>query len=66
MILSNFRRDACVEILFCSLHTYYGNHRADYDCFKKKSIHINSHIDQAQGYIFGVDCCRRINIVSII
>jgi hypothetical protein len=55
MMLSKFKRDTCVGVIsFCSLHTSYGNHRADYDYFKRKSIHINSHGDQAQGYIFGL------------
>jgi hypothetical protein len=60
-----FKRDTCVSISFYSLHTSYGNHRENYDCFKRKSIHIDSHRDLAQGYVFWDDCCCQIKIMSI-
>jgi hypothetical protein len=65
MILSKFKRDTFVSIWFCSFHTYYGNHRAYYDCFKRKPVHIKAHIYQSQGYIFWVKCCGQIEIMSI-
>jgi hypothetical protein len=53
----NYIVHTCVAISFCSLHTSYGNHRAYCDFFKRKSIYIDAQGDQAQSYIFLVDCC---------